>query len=122
MMLSKRGTAQRTIPMQRRKGIRIGNVPKGIVKGDLVFFAHPEVVEVQTETGQTLLDGTPEVTKIRIPGVFLAARLTEIQRVITEEQANDEELIRDLEERGIQPVIESDAITDEEPVNTMCDQ
>lgn len=101
---------------------RIGNVPKGIVKGDLIFFAHPEAVEVQTETGQSHLDGTPEVTKIHLPGVFLAARLTEIQRVITEEQANDEELIRDLEERGIQPVIESDAITDDGILNTLCDQ
>lgn len=96
----------------RRHGIskRIAQVPKGLKQGDLVFFAHPRAIEVQDPDGQVTLDGSRGAAVAYTSGIFLAARLTEIQKVLSEDQVNDVDLVRDLEEKGIQPVIESDAI------------
>jgi hypothetical protein len=40
--------------------------------------------------------------------VFLAARLTEIQKILSPEQAKDEKLIKQWEDLGVTPVLEID--------------
>lgn len=94
----------------RQYGIskRIAYPPKDLKPGDMIYFAHPQGVQEEQGTGQALLGGQEEVQQFFRPGVFLAARFTEIQKVISEDQAKDPEYVRDLEARGIQPVVERD--------------
>ena len=88
-----------------RMGIskRIAKIPKGLKAGYVIYFAHPEAFPV-------------EEGKIRgKPGIFLAARISAFHRIIDEEQEKDEKFIKELEDRGITPVIEYDAQTRGEP-------
>ncbi len=103
---------------------RIPHIPEGLKAGDLFFFAHPRASETWTCEGCKLQDpegascsmnpgpadfdgcgGNREHIKYR-PGIFLAARLTEVQKVLTEAEARDEKLVQELEAKGIQPVVE----------------
>ncbi len=87
---------------------RIPFIPKGVKPGDMVFFAHPRAIEIRTNTGQAGLDGQPHIKITYEPGVFLAARLTEIQKILSPEQAKDENLIKQWEDLGVTPVLEID--------------
>jgi hypothetical protein len=112
---------------------RIPNVPEGLKPGDLFFFAHPKAVEswscekcpgveggCSESPGPAHAGGCGANTeKVKYaPGIFLAARLTEIQKVVSEAQTRDPELLADLEAKGITPVVE---IGDQAPLFA-CDE
>lgn len=80
----------------RRDGIskRIPNKIEGLSPGDLVLFAHHK--------------GYDPAGQVPGPGVFIAARLTEYQKVLSEEDAKDQDLVEELEKNGIVPVLEVD--------------
>lgn len=72
---------------------RIPAVPKQLKVGDLVLFLHKKGWDRQ---------GRDRVK----PGIFMAARITEVQKVLTAKQAEDAQLVKDLEEAGVTPVVE----------------
>lgn len=92
----------------RKHGIskRIPNIPENLKPGDLVFFAHPKGYDKVNPNN----DEKPR------PGVFMAARLTEYQKVLSNEDAENADIIADLEARGVVPVIESENEEDNPPV------
>ena len=78
----------------RRLGIskRMPSKIEGLNPGDLVMFAHKKGYDPEGQEPA--------------PGVFIAARLTEYQKVLSEDQAKDQDLIEELEKDGIVPVLE----------------
>ena len=76
---------------------RISTIPKGLKPGDVVYFLHKEAIAP-----------TPEDNKAH-PGVFLAARLSAFHKIIDDEKAQDQNLMKEMEDQGITPVIEYDA-------------
>jgi hypothetical protein len=83
---------------------RISAIPRGFVLGETwVLLAHPKAVTVEdAETGQ-IRPG---------PGIFGAFLPTAIERLVSEEQAADEQAMHGLRERGITPVVVSGADKD----------
>jgi hypothetical protein len=75
---------------------RITAIPRGFVVGEhWVFLAHPEAVAVNG-------DGK------KVPGVFSIFKPTAFEKLITETQARDRELMDDLTGRGIHAVVVPD--------------
>ena len=87
---------------------RVATVPISLKPGDWVYFAHPAAIRV----GSAVFDEAEAPRKAKNthtePGIFLVAKLTEIQKIIKEEDAKDEQLIRSLELIGVTPVVEHD--------------
>jgi hypothetical protein len=73
---------------------RISGVPRGFEVGKhWVFLAHPEAVWIEENKG---------------PGIFSIFKPTAIEKIVTESQADDPELMDDLTKRGISAVIVPD--------------
>jgi len=89
---------------------RIASKPD-IPIGTMFYFVHPHAIR----TGTAVFDeeDSPHRSKgtETHPGIFLAARLSAFHKIIDEELAKDEKLIKDLEEQGITAVIETKTTT-----------
>lgn len=89
---------------------RIAAVPRGFKLGETwVLLAHKKAVPVY-ETSGVLgeLPGTETQTLAGFtPGVFRVFRPERIEKIITEEQAKNEEFMEGLAKRGLTPVIVS---------------
>lgn len=73
---------------------RITGVPRGFKPGiHYVFLAHPEAVWLEDRRG---------------PGVFTIFKPSAIEKIITQTQSHDADLMADLEKRHIRPVIVPD--------------
>lgn len=87
---------------------RIAIKPKNLKPGDWIYFVHPAAIRV----GNAVFDDEDAPRRSKHshtePGIFLSARLTEIQKIITEDQANDPKFVKSLEDNGIVPVVEYD--------------
>ena len=79
---------------------RISAIPRGFKVGEhWVFLAHPKAVSgINPETGEE--EWTPGVFKVFCP--------TRIEKIITETMSQNEELMKDLADRGITPVVVPD--------------
>ena len=88
-------------------------MPRGFKLGeDWVFVAHPkacmkeEADEIlDTFDGRRGLGDLATGKPVPAPGIFHAFKPTRIEKIITDLDANDPEIIADLEKRGITPVI-----------------
>jgi hypothetical protein len=79
---------------------RIKVVPRGFKVGvTWVFVAHPKVLHVDNaETGEMEW----------LPGIFRVIRPTRIEKIITQTMSENPDIMADLEDRGITPVIVPD--------------
>ena len=81
---------------------RIAALPRGFKLGEHgVFLAHPEAVWIDDQ--ETRPHGWP-----RAPGIFSIFKPTAFEKIVTETQAADHDLMDDLLKRGITPVIVPD--------------
>lgn len=87
---------------------RVATAPSLLKTGDWVYFAHPAAIRV----GSAVFDEAEAPRKAKNthtePGIFMVAKLTEIQKIIKKEDADNLELIQSLESAGITPVVEYD--------------
>jgi len=73
---------------------RIAALPRGFELGEhWVFLAHPEAVWIEEHRG---------------PGIFAIFKPTAFEKIVTQTQANDAELMYGLAARGITPVVVPD--------------
>ncbi|MFA5692784.1 MAG: hypothetical protein WC907_04125 [Acholeplasmataceae bacterium] len=72
---------------------RIPYIPNAMQTGDWVWLCYKKVFKRDHEKGHD-------------PGVFFAFQVTEVQKILTDKQQEDEEYIAELERFGITPVIE----------------
>lgn len=115
---------------------RIKAVPRGFKVGEhWVFFAHPKVKQVpqwggfhgngsgldpepsatfaDAQAAQAWLDLNPgsmtrPIDPVWLPGVFRIFKPTRIEKIITESMSKDPELMKELTEAGLTPVIVPD--------------
>ncbi len=90
--------------MQAGISKRIPFVPKDFVLGETwIYLAHLEACEVKSEVE------TEELFKVkRVPGVFYCFKPTAIEKIITESEAKDPEVLEKLNKQGITPVVVPD--------------
>src|SRR5262245_624211 len=79
---------------------RITAIPRGFKVGESwVFIAHPKVVrQLNSETGEEEM----------LPAVFRIFRPSRIEKIITQSMSENEELMAELADKGITPVIVPD--------------
>ncbi|MBR0879665.1 hypothetical protein ACVMGC_001067 [Bradyrhizobium barranii subsp. barranii] len=85
---------------------RITAIPRGFVLGEhWVFLAHPEAVVIEGE---------------KRPGIFSIFKPTAFEKLVTETQSHDADLMADLAKRGIDAVVVPD--TDQDHQGTVYDE
>jgi hypothetical protein len=102
-------TTKQFVDEANKNGIskRINIKPK-LKAGDWVYFVHPAAIRVGTAVFDEEDAPRRSTHSHTEPGVFLVARLTEIQKIISEDDAKDEAKVKQLEDQGIVPVVEYD--------------
>ena len=73
---------------------RIHRVPDDMVRGDWVWLGYKKLFKDDDGRGF-------------IPGVFFAFKVTDIHKIISDEQAEDEDYVKSILEKGMTPVVES---------------
>jgi len=91
---------------------RIPSKVEGLQPGDVVYFVHNEVLEIKDKSGEV-------IRKKR--GIFACARLTEYQKVLSEEEALKPEVIKNLEDQGIVPVLERGPMDGQVELGSCCE-
>jgi hypothetical protein len=92
----------------RQQGIsrRLNHMPKGFRLGEhWVFLAHPAAI-----FNSHVVDDSKSQTGTRVvlapsPGIFHIFRPNAIEKIVTEEQAQDEAAMKVLRDHGITPII-----------------
>jgi hypothetical protein len=86
---------------------RIPAVPKSLKIGDPLYLVHSQAMPDEDEKNILRTLFPDEVRKDRA-GIFMVACVTAFHRILTEEQAKDEDFVKELEEQGLTPVLEID--------------
>lgn len=76
---------------------RIPHKPKDMRKGDIVYLCY-----------RTAINAGSEMKPDWKPGVFYAFHVSEVQKIINEEDAQDPKKVAEIREKGLVPVVEVD--------------
>ena len=129
-------TTENFIKEAREMGIskRIAHVPRGLKIGDFILLAHKKAVTktvawqnnakcrscrgIGAKYGLFRPKASKELcadrshTEVRVQGIFYGFHLTAIEKIITESQSENKELMKELEGNNIKPVIVPDSDKD----------
>jgi hypothetical protein len=82
---------------------RIKSIPRGFKVGETwVLLAHPKAIRKMAPASE---EGLVEIMEVKYePGIFTVWRPTRIERMVSDADKDNTELLQDLEKRGITPI------------------
>jgi hypothetical protein len=87
---------------------KIAYVPEWLKNGSILYLAREGLID-------KVKGYSPKKKKIKSPGIFMAITVTGIEYILPESEMQNEELLKELEEKKITPVFVPDDDEDHKP-------